>query len=185
MNAIERGRGDHGNRWRIAVWGTAGCLLLLPLVAMQLGAAGVHWTGSDFVVMGALLATACGIWEVGMRMSRNRAYRAAVAVAVLGGFLMTWMNLAVGIIGSENNPLNALFFFVVLVGIVGALIARLRPLGMAQAMVAMAVAQAVVGVTTLLVGETTFVLSGFFAAVWLTSAWLFRKAAMQATASSP
>lgn len=182
MNAIEKRRGGVGNRWRIGVWGTAGALLLLPLVAMQLGAPGVHWTGSDFVVMGLLLGLACGLWEVGTRMSRNRAYRTAVAVAVLGGFLMTWMNLAVGIIGNENNPLNALFFLVVLVGFLGALIARFRPLGMAQAMAAMAVAQAVVGVTTLLVGEMTFVLSGFFAAVWLTSAWLFRKAALEATA---
>ena len=176
MNALA-GRGDQRNRWRIAVWCTAGGLLLLPLIAMQLDAPGVHWTGSDFVVMGALLATACGIWDVGTRMSRNRAYRAAVAIAVLGGFLMTWMNLAVGIIGNENNPLNALFFVVVLVGMVGALIARFRAPGMAQAMVAMAIAQAVVGVTTLLVGEMTFVLSGFFASVWLLSAWLFRKAA--------
>ena len=180
MNTIANGRGHQGSRWRIAVWSTAGVLLLLPLVAMQLGTPGVHWTASDFLVMGALLASACGLWEAGMRMSRNRAYRAAVAVAVLGGFLMTWINLAVGIIGNENNPLNALFFFVVLVGIAGALIARFRPPGMAQAMVAMAVAQAVVGVTTLLVGEMTFVLSGFFAAVWLTAAWLFRKAAVQA-----
>jgi cbb3-type cytochrome oxidase subunit 3 len=38
-----------------------------------------------------------------------------------------------------------------------------------------------VGLVTLLVGEMTFVLSGFFAAVWLLSAWLFRKAARQAS----
>jgi hypothetical protein len=181
MNAVEKERGNPGNRWHFAIWSTAGALLLLPLVAMQLGASGVHWTGSDFIVMGALLATACGILEVGTRMSRHRTYRAAVVVAVLGGFLMTWMNLAVGIIGNEDNPLNALFFAVILVGIIGALIARFRAPGMVQAMGAMAVAQAMVGLVTLLVGEMTFVLSGFFAAVWLLSAWLFRKAARQAS----
>lgn len=175
-------RQAHPNRWRIAVWSTAGCVLLLPLVAMQLHAPGVDWTGSDFLVMGALLGTACGLWELGMRMSRNRAHRAAVAVAVLGGFLMTWINLAVGIIGNEDNPLNALFFVVILVGILGALTTRFRPRGMVQTMGAMAVAQAMVAVVTLLVGEMTFVVSGFFTAVWLLSAWLFRNAARQASA---
>jgi len=179
--AADMGHGSArgGNRWRIAVWGAAACLLLLPFLAMKLGAPGVVWTGSDFVIMGAMLATACGMWELGMRMSRNRPYRAAVAIAVLAGFLMTWANLAVGIIGNENNPLNLLFFGVLAVGIAGALVARFRPRGMARAMVAMAIAQVLVCVVTLLVGEMTFVVSGFFTAAWLVSAALFRKAARE------
>jgi len=31
----ENGGGRRGNRWRIAIWGSAAFLLLLPLVAMQ------------------------------------------------------------------------------------------------------------------------------------------------------
>lgn len=164
------------NHWRVAVWGAAGCLLLLPLVAMQFDA-GVDWTGSDFVVMGAMLASACGIWELGMRLSRNRAYRAAFALAAIGSFLMTWINLAVGIIGNESERFNLLFFAVIAVGIVGALVARFRPIGLAGAMLAMAGAQALAGVLTLIVDGKTAALSGFFTAVWLASAWLFAKAA--------
>lgn len=169
-------RGMREHRWRIAVWGTAGCLLLLPLVAMQLGT-GVDWSGSDFIVMGAMLAAACAAWELGMRLSRNRAYRAAFAVAVVGAFLMTWIDLAVGIIGNEDNPLNLLFFAVLAVGIVGALLARFRPSGLATAMVAMAGAQSMIAVVTLIVHGKTATLSGVFTAVWLLSAWLFARAA--------
>jgi hypothetical protein len=174
---MDQGNGRRPNVWRLTVWGGAAGLLLLPLVAMQLHAPGVNWTGSDFVVMGAMLATACGLWELGLRLSRNRAYRAAVALAVVAGFLMTWMNLAVGIIGNEDNPLNLLFFAVLAIGMLGAPLARFRPLGMAGAMLAMAGAQAMVAVATLIVGEMTFVISGFFTAVWLASAALFAKAA--------
>jgi hypothetical protein len=169
---------EHGTaaRWRVVAWGTAAALLLAPWAAMQFDAPGVHWTGFDFLVMGAMLAIACGLWELGLRLSRHRAYRAAVAIAVLAGFLMTWINLAVGIIGDERNPLNLMFFGVLAVGLVGAVVARFRAAGMAHALVVMAVVQAGVAVVTLAVGEMTFVLSVFFAAAWLVSAGLFRKA---------
>ena len=175
---IQQPRGMREHRSRVAVWGTAACLLLVPLVAMQFTRE-VDWTGSDFVVMGAMLAAACGIWELGMWLSRNRAYRAAFAVAALGAFLMTWINLAVGIIGKEGGPLNMLFFAVLAVGIVGALAARFRPLGLAVAMVAMAGGQSMIAVVTLIVHGKTAALSGFFTAVWLLSAWLFSKAARE------
>jgi len=166
------------NRWRVAVWGAAGSLLLLPLVAMQFTDE-VDWTGGDFLVMGAMLAAACGTWELGLWLSDNRAYRAAVAVAALGALLMTWINLAVGIIGNEGNPLNLLFFAVIAIGIVGALAARFRPLGLAAALVAMAGAQALVGVATLFVHGKTATLSGCFTVVWLLAAGLFARAARQ------
>jgi hypothetical protein len=161
----------------MAVWGGAAGLLLVPLVAMRVGTPGVHWTASDFLVMGAMLVAACGLWELGVRRSRHRAYRAAVAIAVVAGFVMTWINLAVGIIGETDNPLNLMFFGVLAIGLVGALLARFQAAGMARTLVAMAIAQAVVAVVTLAVGEMTFVLSVFFAAAWLVSAWLFRTAA--------
>ena len=175
------GDGRRLNRWRLLVWGGAGALLLLPLVAMQLHAPGVHWTGSDFAAMGALLAAAGGIWELGLRLSRNRAYRAAMALAAAGALLMTWMNLAVGIIG-DHNPLNWLFVWVLALGAVGAVGARLRPLGMAAAMVAMAGGQAMIAVTTVLVGDRTAPVSVAYMLVWLAAAALFAKAAREAGA---
>ena len=168
------------NRWRIPVWGVAACLLLLPAIAMRVGTTGVHWTGSDFVVFGAMLFVACGLYELGAMMSGRTVYRAAFAIAVGTGFFMVWVNIAVGIIGSEHNPANLAFAGVLIVAIVGALAARFRPLGMSRAMVATAVAQALVaGIAAMARSIEGVALSVCFIAVWLASAALFRKAAQQ------
>ena len=177
---MERGNAGKGNPWRIAVWGTAAGLLLLPAIAMQLGAEGVHWTASDFVVMGVLLGSACGAYEVAVRMSGSSAYRLGFALAILLGFLLVWINLAVGIIGGEDNMANAVFAGVLLVGAIGALLGQLRAAGMARAMVATGIAQLLAGGYALALGSMEGgILSGAFAAMWFTSAALFRKAALQ------
>lgn len=168
--------GRRGGLWRIVVWGGAAALLLVPLMAMQFTDE-VQWTGSDFAIFGAMLAVPLGVLELAVRATGSMAYRAAVAVALGAAFLMTWANLAVGIIGSEDNPLNLMFFGVLAVGIVGAFMARFQPRGMARALVAMGVAQVLVAAAALIGGHFTVVLTGFFVAAWLMSAWLFRKAA--------
>jgi hypothetical protein len=179
--SVLKGDAPRGNGWRIAVWGAAACLLLLPLAAMQFTAE-VKWTGSDFAVWGAMLGIACGTCELATRMTRNSAYRAAVAVAVVAAFLLVWIDLAVGIIGAENNPANLMFAGVIGVAITGGAMARFRAPGMARTLVATAIAQAAVGAIVLargLADELTpiVVLTGFFVALWLGSAWLFRRAA--------
>ena len=96
------------------------------------------------------------------------------------------MNLAVGIIGGEGNPANLMFGGVLAVGIIGTIIARCQPRGMVRALVATAIAQAAVAVIVLVTGlgvsgrpETgaILILNGLFVALWLGSAWLFRRAA--------
>lgn len=47
-----------------------------------------------------MLAIACGTYELAARMTRNTVYRAAVGIAVAVAFILIWMNLAVGSIGS-------------------------------------------------------------------------------------
>lgn len=169
-----------GNPLSPVIWGAAACLLLLPWVAMQF-THDVVWTAFDFIVFGTMLAVACGAYELAARMSRNTWYRAAAGIAVLAGFFMVWVNLAVGIIGSEHNPANLMFAGVLGVGVGGALIARFRALGMAYALVAMALAQALVGAIVLVAGwgYEGVVLSGCFVAAWLASSELFRQAARQ------
>jgi hypothetical protein len=95
------------------------------------------------------------------------------------------MNLAVGIIGNEENPANLMFFAIPVVGMVGALIAHFESRGMARALVATAIAQALVAVIALIAGwGYTFILTGFFILLWLTSAQLFRKAAQEQSSAS-
>lgn len=171
------------SRMRWVVWGGACALLMLPLVAMQFTAE-VNWTLSDFVVMGVMLGLVCVAFEIAVRVARTHAYVVAAGIAVGAAFLMTWANLAVGIIGNENNPANLMFFGVVGLGLLGALLARLKPQGMARAMYVMALAQTAASVITLLIGEGyIFVFTGVFVAMWLISAQLFQKAARQEAAA--
>jgi phosphoglycerol transferase MdoB-like AlkP superfamily enzyme len=79
---------------------------------------------------------------------------------------------------------------VLAVAIIGAFIARFRAHGMARALAATALAQALVGVIALAAGfgstapsfpEAILFLTGFFVGLWLISAWLFRRAARERT----
>ena len=141
----------HGSRWRIVIWGTAAFLLLLPLIAMQFTNE-MNWDETDFIVFGTMLFSACSVYELAARMTPNSAYRAAVGVAVMAAFILIWMNLAVGIIGSEDSPANLMYGGVLAVAITGAFIVRFRPYGMARALAATALAQALVGVIALIAG---------------------------------
>lgn len=175
---------QHGAFWRVAPWVMSALLLLLPVVAMQFTAE-VAWDEIDFIAFGAMLFGACGLYELAARMTPNFAYRAAVGVAVVAAFLLIWLNLAVGIIGSERNPANLMYGGLLAIGILGALVARVQPRGMARTLVTAAPAQMLIGALALVIGfgaaegasqGATIVLSAFFAALWLISAWLFWKA---------
>jgi hypothetical protein len=188
----ENGDGRRWRFWRIVPWVIAALIFLLPLVAMQFTDE-MAWDETDFIVLGAMLFGACGVYELAARMTGNIAYRAAVGVAVVAAFILIWMNLAVGIIGSEDNPANLMYGGVLAIGIIGGLIVRFRPRGMARVLAATAFAQAFVGVVALVAGlgstganwpRVIIVLTGFFAALWLVSAWLFRRAAGERTSAS-
>ena len=146
----------------------------------------MNWDIFDFAVFGAMLLGVGVVYALAKRRANNTTYRFAIGVALVAAFLLVWINGAVGIIGNENNDANMMFFGVLLVGIVGAIVARLRPKGMARAMYATAFAQALVAVIALaanleLAGPSwpwdVLVLTGFFTVLWLFSARLFRKAA--------
>ncbi|MBJ6979405.1 MULTISPECIES: hypothetical protein [unclassified Luteimonas] len=177
------------NRFRTLVWGGAAGLLLLPAVAMHLDAPGVHWTGSDFLVMGLLLAAVCGLYEFATRRRAGTAWRAGFALALAAAFLTVSVNLAVGMLGGEGDPLNLLFVAVLLVAAVGALRAKFRARGMARAMALTALAQLVAALAGLGVGLASadgdagrlsllreIVLVAAFALPWGASALLFRRA---------
>lgn len=173
------------NGWRLAGWGMAAGLLLLPLAAMQITAE-VRWGAGDFVVMALLLGSIGLAAEVLAARANGNAYRMAAGTALAAAFLLIWINLAVGIIGDEGNPANLMFAGVLAIGCGGAIAARLRPSGMARGMTATALAQALAGGVALGAGlgaESSgwpwdvAGLTGLFTALWLLSAWLFRVAA--------
>jgi hypothetical protein len=177
--------GTSSRYWRGALWGTAAALWLLPLVAMRFTSQ-VAWTPSDFLVFGAMLAIAGGLCEFAVRIAGNTAFRAGVAVSAGAGFLIVWINLAVGVIGSERHPANLLFVGVLVVAVAGALVVRCRPAGLAHASLATAAAQAIAGGLALAHAAadtgTIVGLTAAFTALWCLSAWLFRRSARELAA---
>lgn len=159
-------------------------VLLLPLVAMQLSDE-VNWTPFDFVIAGILLFSTGLAYELVARRSSRAAYRIAVGVALATALLLVWANLAVGLIGSENEPANLMYFGVLAVGLIGAFMARFRPPGMVRALLATAAAQALVAVIALIAGMDAYpgssvaeilLVNGLFAGLFVLSALLFRRA---------
>jgi hypothetical protein len=142
----------------------------------------VNWTVSDFVFAGALLFGALGAYELTMRTTGNTAYRAAVGVALAAAVLLLWANGAVGI---TDSAADAIYAGVPVIGIVGAIVARFQARGMARAMLAAAFAQALVGAIALTAGMVPehnsaleiMGITGFFTALFVGSALLFREAA--------
>jgi hypothetical protein len=164
----------------LAVWGGAAALMLLPILALKTTGAlpSDPDQAGDFMFLAILLAGLGGTYEIAARTSRRNAYKAGCAVAVLAAMLNIWINLAVGIIGSEENPANLVYMAVIAVAVAGALLARFSPRGMALAMLAAAAAQVMAFLAALAAGlGFTGPITIFFGGLWLISAGLFRKAA--------
>jgi hypothetical protein len=174
------------NRNIVAIAVATVCILAIPLVAMQFTEE-VAWSPGDFVVAGALLFGTGVAIEIGVRRMESIAYRAGVGAVLVSALLLVWVNLAVGIIGSENERANVMYLGVIAVGMTGAAIARLRPHGMVRAVAAMAVAQAGVAGIALAARMDRYPessvleilgVNGFFIALFLGSAFLFQRAAV-------
>ncbi|MDX1626020.1 MAG: hypothetical protein R3323_05860 [Wenzhouxiangellaceae bacterium] len=173
-----------GSRWRLAGWSILGMFLLVPLVAMQFTDE-VVWTASDFAIMGVLLVLVGFGFEGAARVSPEPLYRAAGGLAVLSTFLLIWVDLAVGVIGIDDNPVNAWYLAVPGTGLLGAILVRGRARGMAVVMTAMAGVQTTIAVIAMAMGlgqphagplEIAMV-NGFFVVLFLASAMLFALAA--------
>ena len=114
-------------------------------------------------------------------------YRLGAAAALGTGALQVWMNLAVGIVGSEDNPTTRGFYLVVVTAAACAFTARGRADGMARAMLATAAVQALLAAVVATAPSTAIddpkgplgvlALSGGFTALWLLAAFLFHRSA--------
>ena len=162
----------------------AAAFLLAQLVAMLLTDE-VAWGPADFALAGILLAGTALLNEAAARTAGTRPYRVAIGLALAAALLLVWTGLAVGILGETGDPADLMYAGVLAVGIAGALLARFRAGGMARALLATALAQAVVAVIALLAGKHEEPLSSvaeivgvnaLFVALFAASAWLFRRA---------
>ena len=156
-------------------------ILLIPLLAAP------AWNVFDFVFASVLIFGTGLTYELVVRKAGNIAYRAAVGVALAAAFLLVWGNTAMGITDSDADLM--FFLWVPTVGIIGAIIARFQPRGMARAMFATALTQALVAVIALIAGivpayNSAFEvlgITGFYVALFVGSALLFRHAGREQT----
>ncbi len=164
---------------RTVMWGGATALLLAPAVAMQFTTE-VQWTLFDFALMGVLLAIAGGAGELVLRASDSLTYRLGAAVAIGTTFVLGVGNMAVGLIGSEDNPANDRVWAVLAVGVVGALIARFKPRGLSLVMLALAAGQIGLALyADATAQELPLRITVVFVTGWLVAAALFDRAARE------
>ena len=118
-------------------------------------------------------------------MTTTTSYRLALAVAVFTVLFLVWAIGALGIIG-EGGRADRMYVGVLAVAALGSAVARLRPRGMALAMLATALTVALVAVVALVRGlqhnEGASVveilgLTAMYAVLFGLSAWLFRRSA--------
>lgn len=178
---------------RIAI--VVGLILMIPLLGNLF--MGWNWPWFAFPAWGALLFGTGLAYELIARKGGTIAYRTAVGIACATGFVLLFINAAAGIIG--DGLINLMYLGMLAVGFGGALVARFEPRGMALALVATAVAQMLVPVIALVIWKAgwqdlltdpnsphppfhpgvgpVFGLNAVFAALWVASGLLFRRAA--------
>jgi O-antigen/teichoic acid export membrane protein len=189
---INEGGGRRRSLWKSPALITAFIVLILLLCSHFVD--GWNWPPGAFVVVGVLIFVMGFTYELVTRKRDAIAYRAAVGIAFAGGFVLVWGNFVQA--ADDVNPDAMMYLWVPLVGIIGAGIARFRPEGMALALFATALAQALVlavALTRMFTRnpEITFWTppewrgfggNAFFAMLFAGSALLFRKAGRAASA---
>jgi hypothetical protein len=174
------------NTKRLIVWAIVAALILAIPLAMQFTNE-VQW--DEAVAYSVILLVAGGAYELWQWLqTHSSAYRLAFGVGLAGALLLGWVNGAVGIIGSEDNPANLMYGAVFAVGLIGSLFSRFKPRGMARTLFAAALVQVLVPAIAFFIwpaqaswGEAgvigVFIINFIFAMLFVISALLFRKAA--------
>lgn len=160
-------------------------ILMVPLIAMQF-TDDVQWSFSDFVIMGALIFGTGITFKLITRGSSNITFKIAAAFAFGASFLMIWVNLAVGLIGSGPNAGNLMYMVVPAAAVIGALLSNFTPGGMERAMYLATLLLVFVTALAFLANMDEYpgssardilAVSGFFGMLFIISGLLFRYAA--------
>lgn len=155
-------------------------LLMVPLVASQV-VEGWNWPAGAFVrvyvlffgtgLAYALIARRMGAW----------AYKAGVGLALVAGFALGWSNMVH--VADSGNPANLVYYGVLVVGAVGACLARLEARGLARTLFAMAAVLALIAVMLPSgappdLARNMAIGHGVFVALFTASGLLFRRASL-------
>lgn len=118
-------------------------LVMAPLVASRL-VADWNWKPQGFVLAYVLFFGTALAYGLIARKMAAWPYKAGVGVALFAGFALGWSNMVH--VADTENPANLWYFSVLAVGVVGALLARLKARGLARTLFAMAATLALISV---------------------------------------
>jgi len=175
--------------YRSIFWVAVITLLILsvPLVAMRFTDE-VNWSLTDFIIMGSLIFSTGLSYVMLTRSSSNTISRIAFAMAIASTFLIVWVNLAVGLIGSGPNAANLMYAGIVAIVIIGTFISRLTTKGMEWVMFTATIALVLFAAIQLLTKMNEYpgssvteiiAVNGFFAILFGISGLLFRYVTMK------
>lgn len=162
----------------------ASTLSLLPL-AGSLTVDGWNWTVGDFAVAWVIFALTFFFYRLlTTRPMAGLSYKIGAGLAVLAGFLITWITFAVQIIGDEN-PGNRLYLLAILGGFIGVACSRFRAAALAKLAFGLAAVLIAIPAVSVLLWPADFnpgypliqLLSAGFAALFAASGLFFRHAA--------
>lgn len=131
----------------------------------------------EFSLLAAAAAGLAVLYRSLVRRFPDRTYRLALALVFATAFFLFWSNAAVGIVGDEGQAVNDLFHVVLGIALVGALVVRFRPKGLAYVLVMAAVVHTAIAAYALTPSGVpgaspieVIVLNGFFVGAWLLAA---------------
>jgi hypothetical protein len=156
------------SKWRVIGWSSCALLLSIPLITRA------PWSALDFVLAAAMLVASGIALELVARSRKNLTELAAAAGALLGALVIVWVNGAVGMIGSEDNPYNLLFLIVILIAAGGSVIARFRLTGLAITMAMAGFSQLLIAAGGMQEDTRGAIFAGLTSLPWFASALLFQ-----------
>jgi hypothetical protein len=162
-----------------------GLFLLIPVFG-NMYVEGWNWSPFDFVWAFCVLYGTGLAYFLVSRKAKTTTYKFATGVAVVTALLIVWMNGAVGIIGDGDNGMNLLYFGMLLIGLIGAAISRLEPLGLSRTAFTMAIIQMIIPTIALIYWKPymteepgilgVFAINAVFSLFWSLSGILYRNA---------
>lgn len=139
------------------------------------------WSLGDSLLVALLLAVvagACWWWLAGT----DRYRRAGLLAYGAAALIPLWVNGAVGIVGSEDNPANLMFVVVSGFGVVGAALVKFRAAGLVRtAQLAAGLYLAVLVLLWLRGASSVPPVAAVLALPWLVAAALLRRAVVPVT----
>jgi hypothetical protein len=154
--------------------------LMVPLVASRV-VEGWNWKARGFVIVYVLFFGTGMAYALIARKMDAWAYKAAVGLALVAGFALGWSNMVQ--VADSGHPENLVYYSVLAVGVVGALLARLKARGLALTLFAMAATLALIAVmlpsgAPPYLARNMAIGHGVYVALFIASGLLFRRASL-------